>query len=206
MLDIEKLVKHFNKHEPEKVRVAGAYVNKMFPDAKGYPSGNSPDCIAFFISRGAVYNVRFSNCKICFASKKSKVLNPLYWYNPHTKEVDFSKKLRRDHIVYRKERKDSKPENWKVEAKRKAKEKKERVDELLIAARSNQGLSFNPSGSNDISLDISSSNSTPLEQQKQPVKIESLSDIRKINKEKKRKPKKAKPKKAKPKSKTKGIW
>jgi hypothetical protein len=210
MLDIEKLVKYFASQNSEKVAAAGRLVNEKFPDAQGEPNDSSPDCLMYFKSKGAIYYARFSNCIIHFCPKRSKVLNPPYWYCPRTTEVDFSKKLRRDHLIYKKEKKDGKTENWQDRANRKTKEKKERVDELLIAARSHKGLSFDIGSSDGSSSNSGRTDSSSLEepeQQKQPVKIESLEDIRKVNKEqKKRQPKKAKAKKAKPKSKTKGIW
>lgn len=210
MLNIEKLVDYFTpKHEKEeKIRAAGEYVNTRFPDAIGYIDKKSPSCLAHFKVGELHYWVRFSNCKIHFGPKGN--LNPPYWYHPMTKEVYFDIKMRRDHLIYRKNSKKKNPETWQEESKRKKKEKKERVDELLLAARGNEGLSFNPSSPSTVreSDSISTDSVSRREPARQPIKIESLSDIKKINKEKKPpKPrKKVKPKKVKPKSATKGIW
>lgn len=218
-LVVEKLIKYLSRwHSPEVVRKVAELVNTYFPDAKGFVDETLHESRFAFYSEESAYYVAPEKYKIYYNARKSKARNPKYVFSAHTKEVDFTQKMKSTLLIYRQTAKRNEITDWKKEAAANKKAKEENVDELLAATRDNSGGTFGLGGlgstsrvdnpRNDPYAVNSEDPKQPDEYEQPAVKIETLDDVKRLNKERKSKPKKA-PKKVPKKKKepaTKGIW
>lgn len=221
MLNVEKVVEYYKKFgldSEEQLRKAAEFVNKVFPDAKGFVDEAWPPDYVLFRSEGSAYAMRFSNLKISYVSNRSDVLNPKYWFDSY-RVIDVNKPMLPTYIAYKQPKNKKEAEDdWRKKAAAAKKAKADNVDELLAATQVAPRASDSDYRSDSNSAPPSTVDSAEEQPEQQsepepepepePIKIRTLEDIQKLNREKKSKPKKAvvKKKKQTPKIETKGIW
>lgn len=210
---VEKLIKYFSRwHSLATVVQAANLVNLHFPDAKGFIDDTLHESRFAFMSEGSAYYCAPEKCKVYYNAKKSEALNPKFVFSAHTKEVDFSQKMKSTLLIYRQRNKKQAANDWKKEAAANKKDRQENVDALLAAQRDGARSPFGnlaPSDTSTANDPYEITDEEPAQpDEPEAIKITSLDDVKKINKERKpKKPKKAKrPPKKKKEPATKGIW